>query len=177
MPLSPDDITQLYRLHARRLATFLVRRTHDPEVAMDLVAETFAIAIRDRRRFNGRNEDAGAWLFGIARNLLRHWYRDGSVERRALTRLGMQRPVLTDTDVERLLALTGSDDARARVAAQMASLPEEQRAAVELRVVEERSYDEVAIALGISAQAARARVSRGLRALAAVLEHDPELST
>ena len=48
----------------------------------------------------------------------------------------------------------------------MASLPEDQRRAVELRVVEEHGYSEVATILGVSEQTARARVSRGLRALA-----------
>jgi RNA polymerase sigma factor (sigma-70 family) len=46
------------------------------------------------------------------------------------------------------------------------ALPPEQRAAVELRIVGDRSYAEVAAALSISEPTARARVSRGLRALA-----------
>jgi len=49
-----------------------------------------------------------------------------------------------------------------------------QRQAVQLRVVEERPYDEVALALGISEQTARARVSRGLRALTHALEPYPD---
>ena len=40
-----------------------------------------------------------------------------------------------------------------------------QREAVRLRVVDELEYDELAARLSISAQTARARVSRGLRAL------------
>jgi RNA polymerase sigma-70 factor (ECF subfamily) len=41
-----------------------------------------------------------------------------------------------------------------------------ERRAVELRVVEELPYDDVAAALEIHPEAARTRVSRGLRALA-----------
>ena len=48
----------------------------------------------------------------------------------------------------------------------MAALPEEQRRAVELRVIEECGYADVAVMLGVSEQTARARVSRGLRTLA-----------
>ncbi|HEY3774967.1 MAG TPA: sigma factor-like helix-turn-helix DNA-binding protein [Solirubrobacteraceae bacterium] len=47
------------------------------------------------------------------------------------------------------------------------------RDALRLRVVEERPYPEVARVLGISEQAARARVSRGLRSLRSVLEAAP----
>ena len=45
------------------------------------------------------------------------------------------------------------------------SLSFDQREALELRIVKELPYPEVAIALGVSEQTARARVSRALRAL------------
>ncbi len=55
-----------------------------PEVAVDILAETFAVALVGRRRFRGRHgEAARAWLFGIAR------HRSGrpfSARRRAATR-------------------------------------------------------------------------------------------
>src|SRR3954463_3524824 len=71
MSLSSDDIARHYRKEARRMFGFFVRRTHDPEVALDLVAETFAAAIRDRAQFGGRSDEAAvAWLYGIGRNLL-----------------------------------------------------------------------------------------------------------
>jgi len=56
----------------------------------------------------------------------------------------------------------------------LAALPEEQRRAVELRVVQEHGYAEIATMLGISEQNARARVSRGLRALALALRTPEE---
>jgi DNA-directed RNA polymerase specialized sigma24 family protein len=49
-------------------------------------------------------------------------------------------------------------------------LPAESRDALRLRVLEERSCPEVAAELGIAEPAARARVSRALRGLAASLE-------
>lgn len=167
MPLTADDVTVLYRDHARRLTGFFVRRTHDPDAAVDLVAETFAMAVRDRGKFRGDPEEAAvAWLYSIAGNLLNGWYRQGFVERRAMSRLGIERPELEDVERERIIELGGLAQERERAAAILRSLPEPQRDAIKLRVIEERSYDEVARALGISQQTARARVSRGLRALA-----------
>ena len=49
------------------------------------------------------------------------------------------------------------------------TLPADQRRAVELRIVDEHGYDEVAAILGVSEQVVRARVSRGLRALSHLL--------
>jgi RNA polymerase sigma-70 factor (ECF subfamily) len=47
------------------------------------------------------------------------------------------------------------------------ALPQDQREAVRLRVLDERTYAEISQRLGVSEQTARARVSRGLRALRA----------
>ena len=52
----------------------------------------------------------------------------------------------------------------------LAELGPEQREAVRLRVVDELGYPAVAARLGVSEQTARARVSRGLRALAAAVD-------
>lgn len=170
MPLPADDIARLYRAEARRMTGFLVRRTHDPEVAVDLVAETFASALEDRAQFRGGDDAAAiAWLYAIARNLLNGWYRRGEVEQRAVARLGIQRPELGEAEYERLVELGGLAEVRARLVAGLGVLPEDQRRAVLLRVVEECSYTEASRVLGVTQQVARARVSRGLRALAAVL--------
>jgi RNA polymerase sigma factor (sigma-70 family) len=174
MSLSSDEIARHYRQEARRMAGFFVRRTHEPEVALDLVAETFASAIRDRAQFRGRGDEAAvAWLYGIGRNLLGRWYRDGAVEQRAVARLGIQRAALGEDEYDRLVELGGLAEARAAISTQLRGLPEDQRRAVELRVLEERSYDDVAAELRISQPAARARVSRGLRALAVALDGVP----
>jgi RNA polymerase sigma-70 factor, ECF subfamily len=175
MPLDADDIARLYDRHARALLAFLARRTAEPEAAVDLLAETFAAAFRDRRKFRGAaDEDALGRLYGIARHQLASYFRCGRVERRALARLGVQRRVLTDAEYDRIEELSASHELRDEVAAALASLTPEHRDAVRLRVVEERPYPEVARSLGISEQTARARVSRALRALRRVHAEEPE---
>jgi RNA polymerase sigma-70 factor (ECF subfamily) len=165
--LTADDLDALYRSHARAMVTFFARRTLDAEAAVDLVAETFAVAIAERARCRGTSADErAAWLFGIARNHLSGWYRRGAIERRALERVGLERPELTDVDLERLEDLAALGDLRRRVAALLHDLPADARRALDLRVVQELGYDAVAAALGVSEQTARARVSRALRALA-----------
>lgn len=177
MTLTADEIAELYRRHARSMLAFLARRTHDPEVAVDLVAETFAAAIADRRQFRGHSDDeAAGWLFGIARHQLSAWYRRGDVERRAIVRLGIERRQLEDAEYERIVELAGLQAERERVSRSLDRLSPVLRAAVGMRVIEERSYREIADALEISEQTARARVSRALRELADALsdEEDPE---
>jgi RNA polymerase sigma factor (sigma-70 family) len=178
VPLTAEDIDALYRSHARAMATFFGRRTLDPEAAVDLVAETFAVAIAGRSSCRAAGDDErGAWLFGIARNQLHGWYRRGAIERRALERVGMERPALVDADVERIDELAGLRELRGRVATLLERLPADARTALRLRVVEERSYAEIAGTLGVSEPTVRARVSRALRSLAASLGVETETVT
>jgi RNA polymerase sigma-70 factor (ECF subfamily) len=163
---------EVYRVMSRDIYVFLARRTFDVEAAYDLAGETFAVAFRARRRFRGiEDRDAVAWVFGIARNLLRNYERRGRVERKALKRLGATPPPLTDDQIERLETIAGLSDVGRAVSEALLTLSERERVAVELRVLEELGYREVASRLRISEQTARARVSRGLRALQLRLEH------
>jgi RNA polymerase sigma-70 factor, ECF subfamily len=169
--LSGDAITRLYDRWAEPMLVFLARRTCDPEAAVDILAETFAAAFEDRAQFRGVDEEAArAWLFGIARHQLIDYFRREQARRRAVKRLGVERRALTEVEYERIEELAGSGELRAHVADVVDDLPEQQRAAVRLRVIDGRSYANVAHILGISQQAARARVSRGLRALRAMVE-------
>jgi RNA polymerase sigma factor (sigma-70 family) len=165
MPLAADDFADLYDRHARTLVLFFQRRTYDPEAAVDLMAETFAAAFRDRGSFRGSEAAAIGWLFGIARHQLSSYYRRGAVERRALARLGVERRALTDAELERIEQLAGTSALRGEVARALDGLSADLRQAVELRVVQERPYDEVARLLRVSEPTARQRVSRALRQL------------
>ena len=157
------DHDALFARHADEILAFLARRTLDPQAALDLTGETFAVAWEARGRFRGGDERA--WLFGIARNLLRGYMRRGYAERRALARLGVEPVELSPESHARIEELAGLAALRQAVAAELDRLPAGQRAAVVLRVVEELSFEQVAARLGITPENARARVSRGLRAL------------
>jgi RNA polymerase sigma-70 factor (ECF subfamily) len=101
---------------------------------------------------------------------VRDYFRSGAIERRAMEKLGVERQFVSDEDVRRIESLAGTAALRDHLAAALSGLSEENRQAVELRVVDELGYDAVAESLGISATAARARVSRGLRELRELLE-------
>jgi RNA polymerase sigma factor (sigma-70 family) len=166
------DVPELYRRHADDLLVFLVRRTADVEIALDLWAETFAIAIEGARRYRGKSDaEAAGWLWGIARNQLALYYRRGEAEREAMNRLGLERPEADAAVEEEITRRAELEAIRRELATAIAVLSDETRAAVEMRVVEELPYATVASRLGISEPAARARVSRGLQAMGAALDH------
>jgi RNA polymerase sigma-70 factor (ECF subfamily) len=74
-------------------------------------------------------------------------------------------PTVHEDDLAAIEEAAGIGDVRQGLALELGRLSGEQRRALQLRVVEELPYSEVARRLGVSEPAARARVSRGLRAL------------
>jgi RNA polymerase sigma-70 factor (ECF subfamily) len=104
---------------------------------------------------------------GIARNKLRESRRRHRIENSARRRVGLDRVELTDADLERIDELISLE---AGVVALFDSLPPALREAVGQRVIEERSYEEIAEQLSCSESVVRQRVSRGLRSLRSQLE-------
>jgi DNA-directed RNA polymerase specialized sigma24 family protein len=135
-----------YRRHVDALIAFFRGRVPTPEQAFDLAAETLAIVALRPRDYRGEGP-AVAWLYGIARNVLRSSLRQGRIEDAARRRLGAEPTPLTDAD-----------------------LPAAMRQALLARVVEERDYPDIADELGCSEHVVRQRVSRGLARLRAGLE-------
>jgi RNA polymerase sigma-70 factor (ECF subfamily) len=167
------DISALYEQHRRELLLFFARRTADAEMALDLWAETFAQALSSRRSFRGRtDEEAAGWLYSIARRQLAQFYRRGYAEQRALDRLGIERPPADELVEAEIVRSAGLTELRRELAGALEMLSDDTRRALELRVVEELPYADVARRLAVTEPTARARVSRGLRALGHILDTD-----
>lgn len=168
------DFAAFYAEHAENVLVFLARRCLDPEVAVDLMAETFAQAYAGRRRFRGTTQaEAAGWIFGIARHQLSRYFKRGRAERNAIRRLGIELPSAEVDDLARIEELAGLAPLRGAVSAEFEQLSPNQREALQLRLIDELPYPDVARALSISEDTARARVSRGLRQLAQALDRTP----
>lgn len=166
----PEAFAALYERHAEPMLRYFVRRTLDPEASAELVAETFAEALASRGRYRDRGAPGAAWLYAIARHRLARFVRRGVVDDRARRRLGIPDRGLAPDDYERIEELVDLEPLRTALRQALAELPEEQREAMRLRVLEGLGYAEVARRLACTEATARARVSRGLRRLAAGLE-------
>ena len=123
----------------------------DREEARDIVQETFCDAfaqlhsLRDPARF-------GAWVIGIARNKSIYWLRQKKRER-SVRAPRPSRPVGPDE------SLVIAEDC-ARVIEALMSLPEKYRQTLVLRLIEERTHDEIASLLSISLSAVDKRLTR-----------------
>ena len=166
----PAAFGDFYRAYVDRVVVYFARRTFDAETALDLTGETFAIALECREQFRGATpQEEQGWLFAIARSQLGGFFSRGQVERAALVRLGCDPPGTSTADLEWVERLADLPSLRATVRTALDDLPSDQAYAVTARVVNARAYADLAGELNVSEQVVRARVSRGLRAMAETL--------
>ena len=169
--LDAEAFGTFYERHAPRVHGWLARETGSRELAADLTAETFAEALRAVHRFRGVHAASGAaWISAIAANVLRHYQRSDRAGTSARQRLGIpvreaELPDWTDVDARAAASARGRE-----LTAALALLPSDQRTAIDLRVVQQLPFDDVAARMQCSEPAARMRVSRALRTLRSHLD-------
>jgi RNA polymerase sigma factor (sigma-70 family) len=138
-----------------------------PAAGEDLAAETFRVAFDQRGKYDPRYDDARPWLYGIATNLLRRWFRGAA-----------RRPVPLITR-----AFGFEDDALGRVeaaalgpalAAALREVPSTDRDALLLHVWAELTYTEIALATGVPVGTVRSRIHRARKQLRTHLERTPD---
>jgi len=169
---------QLVLLHHAAVHTFLLRQTRSHAEAEDLAQETFVRAWRALARFDASRPFA-AWLTRIAWNL----FLD---RERVLARRGAMHSLDAHDEHSQALSSAAGTDPRvshqereldAALDASVAKLPEPLRLAFVLRVLEDRSYEEVAAIAGVKPATARTQVAQARerleRALAPYLEDRP----
>jgi RNA polymerase sigma-70 factor (ECF subfamily) len=165
-----EAFASFYRRWAPALHAWL--RTQVPaDAAGDLTAEAFAQALLGLGRFRGSEPGAGvAWLWGIARNLVRQHHRRARLERTATARLGIDAHLGEDVDWDDVAARAHAAALAHALTAELTRLDAGQRRALELRILSDLDFGAVSECLGISGPAARMRVSRALEILRSRLE-------
>jgi RNA polymerase sigma-70 factor (ECF subfamily) len=155
---------EFYRRRRRVILAFLRPRVSSPELAADLMCETFAAAlIAVHRPERELPREPIAWLVTIARNELLDARRRGRVAEDARRRLALDPVVIDDED---LIAVEDEDEAAdADLLGRLADeLPPDQFHALSA-LFDDRGYPEIAEELGCSEAVVRKRVSRALSTL------------
>jgi RNA polymerase sigma-70 factor (ECF subfamily) len=172
---APGTLPEFYRRHVARVMAMGVRRFASPDDVADFVADVFVEVMASAHRFDPRRGPAVPWLYGLAAHVaagrLRQRSRDGDAQRRV-----SGRALLHDDDYVRV-------EQRIDAAAQlrltyvaMRTLAEPDRRLLELVAVDGLAPAQAAAALGISAVAARVRLTRArTRLRAAMTAADPTL--
>ncbi|MGW8568088.1 RNA polymerase sigma factor [Isoptericola sp. NPDC055881] len=155
----------LYEAVYPDLVRFAQRRAH-PDCAEDLAAEALLVVWRRLEDLPRSHDDARAWVFGIARNLMLNDQR-GEQRRRALgVHLADTRSLPSAMEADGVVSLI--DLGRA-----WKLLSETHQEAIALAAFEGLDAPRAAAVLGISPVAFRLRLSRARRALRLFLDDLP----
>jgi RNA polymerase sigma-70 factor (ECF subfamily) len=167
--MRPDELPRIahdaatfeafYREHVEAVQRFVVRRVADPHLAADLTADVFLAAIGAASSYRPGRGVPGAWLFGIARNVVSAEHRRAARERRAHGQVEGRR-LLDADDIARMQDRIDAAARARELYAALARLPEGERAVFELTALDGMTPAEAAAVLGIRAVTARVRLHR-----------------
>lgn len=154
-----EDAERLLTETAPDLLAYFRRRVADPEDAADLVNDTVVAAWRAVTRIPRDQEQARMWLFGVARNTLRHHGRTRARRDALTTRLALSlNPDVWQDDAEGI-----------EVRAAIAMLPEELAELIRLVHWDGFSLEQAAILTRTRPSTVRTRHARAKQLLKAAL--------
>lgn len=139
-----ESLDELYRTYAEQLYYFLLKLSGSPTAAEDLVQETFVRATISLHQVEGSS--ARAWLYKVARNV----YLDEWRRRKRWSWV----PFFQDTEMISPYGVPEEEIDRVEESQMLAELlyrlPENYRAIIHLREIEEMSYEEMAQTLDMT---------------------------
>ncbi len=145
---------QLYRTHSREVYQYALALLTNPADAEDATQTTFLNAYRAFRR-GERPQKPHNWLITITHNVCRMRWRQAGSRPREVALDEAPEPVALDHERPNLDAVLSA----------LARLSFNQRAALVMRELEGRSYQEIAGVLGVSSSAVEALLFRARRRL------------
>ena len=148
---------QAFRRHYGDVVRFVRRRTSSAADAEDIAGDVFADAAKGLERFEPGATPVLAWLYTVARRRLADEAR-----RRART------PALAVAHGE----AEYGPDLTAALRRTIGALPETQRSVVVMKLIEGRSFREIAARLDLTEAACKMRLSRALETLRDELEKE-----
>jgi len=161
----PDAFEQLYRAHAGRLYTLIVRMVASTETAEDLLQEVFLTAYRKMNLFRG-DSSLGTWLYRMAVNHCLDYLR-GRQSKMARTTDSLDEDGMAEPAASAPLVASAIN--RLDLERAIERLPDGCRTAFVLHDVEGFEHHEIATMLGISEGTSKSQVHKARMKLRGIL--------
>jgi RNA polymerase sigma factor (sigma-70 family) len=153
---SSQALEHLVRRHIDLVYSAARRQVHDTHLAEDIAQDVFLVLIKKAPSLRD-HRNLGGWLFQTTLLTSRNAMRGKSREAARLNQLGQQTP-----QQDHPMPTHAWEHMEPHVNAALESLSDSEREAVVLRYFQKHPYARVAAALGMTEDAARQRVHRGL---------------
>jgi RNA polymerase sigma-70 factor (ECF subfamily) len=170
-------LAELYTRYADSMYGLSLRIVRNPEVAEEVVQETFMRAWRGAHTFQGNPSGLRSWLFRIARNLALDQLRRQAARPRTVTitpdPTNDRAPLDTLADESCDVAVQATDRClREQVRRALLTLPPEQRHALELAYFGGLTHREIADETGEPLGTIKTRLRLGLQKLAVIARQE-----
>ena len=167
---SAEAYSVFFRRHVAAITRYAVRRCPNPDDVADLVGECFLVALQASHRYIPETDTALPWLFGISRRLLAKQRRKYAGNRRIEVKASNAFPNFTAAEDDEVAAAIDASRQAPILEEALSRLTRSERDVLELVAYDCLSPSEAAIALDITPNAARLRLSRARRAVRAHID-------
>ncbi len=143
----------LYSRHSSKIYGFLKNRIQQAEKVSDIYQEVFIKIHRSKHLYN-KSLPLLPWIFTITRSVMIDELRKDKNSQR-----------VDDFDIDKIPAIESASSFAGEAAGLIQTLPEPQKIALQMRYVDDKTFEEIANSLKTSPTNVRQIVSRGIKRL------------
>ena len=157
----PKEFAPIYNRYYDEIFVYVSRRVDDLDSVADITSKTFTNCISNLHKFRFMGVPFSAWLYKIAINEVRQFFRQRKNRPRTVC--------ITDTDFKEITQQTVEeskyDVAHEIVPKLLSQLKEKELQCIELRFFEKKSFKEIGYIMGLTEVNAKVRTYRILKKL------------
>ena len=166
---NPQEFEIIYNLYFDRIFGYIIKRTLDYDLTKDICSEVFLKAFLSVQKFRWTNKPIIIWLFKIAQNEIRLYFRNKKYKPEFLsanvTKHNWQvSPSAEQEKIEIENLLIKSQQTQALIKS-LNQLSEKERECISLKFIENLTYPEIAQVMNLKTGTVKSHISRGLAKL------------
>jgi RNA polymerase sigma-70 factor (ECF subfamily) len=164
----PAAFATIYDQYASRVYTYVRYRIGDVQTADDLTEQIFEQALLSLGNYRAEQAPLGAWIFGIAHNVVSHYYR--TKRRHRWLPLDTVRDRASDTPPPEDIAIR--NETHHRLVQAVARLRDHERDIIALKFVAGLTNRQIAVTMGFSESKVGVTLYRSLKQLRGILSDE-----
>lgn len=165
----PIDWDAVYKAELSRVYNFFLYKVGDKEFAQDLTATTFERAWKLRSKYRPAIAGVSTWLFGIARNVLKEYYRKNRLSGQRLQDITPLEEMPAKVDLEKIVQQQQEKDRLRRI---LLKLPDREQNLIALKYGAGLTNREIAQVTGLSESNVGSILHRTVNKVRVELEED-----
>lgn len=154
-----DAFLALYERHAKRVFGYIKSKVRNEELSVDIFQEVFVKIHKSKHLYN-KSLPLLPWIFTVTRTTM-------------VDMLRKKKKSDVESSLDYDIGMT-EEDSKVDITPYLSKLPSVQKTALEMRFLEEKTFEEIAILLKTSSPNVRQIISRGIKRVKQMLGEERE---